>query len=339
MSDFRTVRGFEEVWRPPVRAGARRPESVVHSPSSEMRARLSRIVRRAPEVMVKVAGRTRDPGHLAAHLSYITRNGDLPAEGRDGWPIAGRGEVLDLAADWAAAGLSDPRRRRTSPFSVGLILSMPAGTDALRLRDAARAFAAATFADRFDYLFALHTDVAHPHVHLTVKAQGDRGERLNPKKADLEAWRQGFAQALRDHGVEAEATPRRARGVTLKPERTPLRRMRERFEAGRGEPARVRRAAFREAAGAAFKGEAARTPWESRMLERQATVRRLYLAQAAMLRGSADPADRALGASVEAFVRSMPQPDSLRLALARELRAANAALTRQRAAEGRDRPR
>src|SRR6185369_17137185 len=163
--------------------------------TSDIRARLSRIVGRAPEVMVRITTRTRDPARLAGHLRYITRNGELPAEGRDGWPIEGRGEVKDLIEDWAAAELSNPRRRVDSPFSVGVILSMPAGTDALRLRDAVRAFATAMFEDRFDYIFVLHTDVPHPHVHLTIKAQGDHGERLSRSPADLVAWRQAFAQA------------------------------------------------------------------------------------------------------------------------------------------------
>jgi hypothetical protein len=205
---------------------------------------------------------------------------------------------------------------------------MPAETDAAIVRDAARAFAREVFADRFDYVFALHTDALHPHVHLAVRALGDQGERLNPKKADLESWRQAFAQALRDRGIEAEATPRRARGITRKAERTPLRKIRERHEAGQGEPAKVRRAAYRDAAKAAFKGETAPTPWEVRMLERQAKVRGLYLSQAQLLRRSLDPADRALGARVEAFVRALPHPDSQRLALARELRAANHGLAR-----------
>ena len=65
-----------------------------------------------------------------------------------------------------------------------------------------------------------------------------------------------------------------------------------------------------------------------RLLERQVKVRGLYLAQARLLRQSPDPVDRTLGAEVEAFVKSMPQPDSQRLALARELRAVNAALNR-----------
>ncbi len=194
------------------------------------------------------------------------------------------------------------------------------------VRDAACAFAREVFADRFDYAFTLHTDAPHPHVHIAVRVLGDDGTRLNPRKADLEAWRQVFAQALRDRGVEAEATPRRARGITRKAERTPLRKMRERHEAGRGEPARVQRAAYHEAAQAAFGGQAERPPWEARLVERQTRVRGLYLAQAQLLGRSPNAADRMLSAEVAAFVRSMPQPDTRRLALARELRTVDASL-------------
>jgi len=61
------------------------------------------------------------------------------------------------------------------------------------------------FAGRHDYVFTLHTDTPRPHVHLAICSRGHAGERLNPKKADLELWRQTFAQALRDRGIEAEA--------------------------------------------------------------------------------------------------------------------------------------
>ncbi|HEX5262659.1 MAG TPA: relaxase/mobilization nuclease domain-containing protein [Phenylobacterium sp.] len=343
MSDFQTVRGFEDAWRPPVLPRRGTPLAILTPRGSaagdDVRARLARIAGRAPEVMVKVTGRTRDPGHLRAHLDYISRNGELEMEDHDGALITGRPAVKELADDWSAIALADSRRRASTPFSVSVVLSMPANTDAATVRDAARAFAREVFADRFDYVFALHTDAQHPHVHLAVRALGDQGERLNPKKADLETWRQVFAQALRDRGVEAEATPRRARGVTRKAERTPLRKIRERHEAGHGEPARIRRAAYRDAAKAAFAGQSARTPWEAQLLERQTSVRGLYLAQAQLLRRSPDPADRALGSKVEAFVQSMPQPDSQRLALARELRAANGAIRHERESGGRDRGR
>lgn len=295
-----------------------------------VRARLNRIVNRAPEVMVKVTGRTRDPGHLRSHLDYISRNGALEMEDRDGAVISGRAGVMELADDWSAAALADSRRRANTPFSHSVMLSMPAGTDPAAVRDAARAFAREVFADRFDYVFALHTDTPRPHVHLEIQSLGDHGERLNPKKADLEHWRQVFAHALRDRGVEAEATPRRARGVTRKAERTPLRKIRERHEAGRSKPARVWRSACREAAGAAFGGAMARAPWEARMQDRQSQVRGFYLAQATVLNRSADPNDRALGAKVEGFVRAMSPPDSQRLTLARELRGANLATQRER---------
>ena len=48
----------------------------------------------------------------------------------------------------------------------------------------------------------------HPHVHLTVKAAGFDGTRLNPRKPDLQRWREGFAEALREHGIDATATSR-----------------------------------------------------------------------------------------------------------------------------------
>jgi hypothetical protein len=211
MSEFRTVRGFEEVWPPPVRPAIKRQET--HPlPAGQIRVRLARIARRAPEVMVKITGRTRDPAHLAAHLSYITRNGELPAKDRDGLAIRGRSEVSELAQDWSALQMADSRRRAGTRFSVAVILSMPSGTDAIELRDAARAFARTTFSDRFDYLMALHTDARHPHVHLTIRALGDNGERLNPKKADLEAWRQGFAQGRsRNPGAGSSAADRKDR--------------------------------------------------------------------------------------------------------------------------------
>jgi hypothetical protein len=340
MSDFQTIPGFEDVWRPPSRTCHIQTAAILSPRGAhpDVRSRLARVANRAPEVMVKVTGRTHDASRLRDHLDYISRNGELEMEDRDGAVIAGRAAVKELAQDWSAIAAADPRRRANTPVSLSLVLSMPAQVDALTVREAARAFAREVFADRFDYAFALHTDTRHPHVHVAVRTLGDNGERLNPRKADLETWRQVFAQALRNRGVEAEATPRRARGITRKPERTLLRRMRERRQAGVGELPRVQRAAYHDAAKAMF-GQAARPAWEGRLLERQARVRGLYLAQAQLLIRSPDATDRALGAEVAAFVQSMPQPDSRRLALAREFRAANEKARREQSADGKDRSR
>jgi type IV secretory pathway VirD2 relaxase len=135
-------------------------------------------------------------------LEYISRNGQLELEGADGALIASRRD------EWAGAALADRSRRKNSPVSHSVILSMPAGTSKIAVRGAARSFAADMFAGRHDYVFTLHTDTPRPHVHLSICSRGHAGERLNPKKADLELWRQTFAQALRDRGVEAEARAR-----------------------------------------------------------------------------------------------------------------------------------
>ena len=157
--------------------------------------------------MVKVTGRTHDP----AHLDYISRNGQLELETQDGAIVAGRDGVKDLASNWAAEQLSDRRTRLGAPFSHSVVLSMPAGTDPVALRDAVRAFAVVVFASEHEYAFTLHTDTPRPHVQLSISSRGHDGKRLNPRKADLELWRQVFAEKLRERGVAAEATPRRAR--------------------------------------------------------------------------------------------------------------------------------
>ncbi len=319
MAEFRLVPGFEDVWRPPVRPRQVRPQAVIGRSDMMPHARLRRIAGRAPEVMVKVTGRTRDGAHLRAHLEYISRNGELSLEDQDGAVLRGRTEMREAAGDWAALAELDSGRRANSPISVSMILSMPRQTDPIALREAARDFARSEFGDRFDFVLALHTDTHHPHVHLSVRALGHGGERLNPKKADLAAWRQRFAEALRDWGIEAEATPRRARGVVRKAERAAPRRLRERHERGQGPIPSATRDALVEAVRDAATRDDKRRAWEEAMVERQARLRGMYLAQAAVLTRSAEPDDRALAANVRLFVQQMPAIESRRMALAREI--------------------
>ena len=68
----------------------------------------------------------------------------------------------------------------------------------------------------------------NPHVHLIVQSLGIDGIRLNPRKADLHRWREGFARALREHGAEAVATSRVDRMQRAHGEKQVRRKMRER---------------------------------------------------------------------------------------------------------------
>lgn len=100
--------------------------------------------------------------------------------------------------------------------SVAVILSMPPGSPPDRVEAAARTWAKETFGGKYDYLMARHDDTDHPHVHVTVRAVGYDGKRLAPGPADLQQYRERFAHQLRRQGVEAEATPRQARGHVRK---------------------------------------------------------------------------------------------------------------------------
>ena len=315
-------RDGEDPWRlPEARRGTDTPLGPGHRPplSPETKARLARIVRRAPEVMVKITGRSRGIVHLKSHLDYLTRNGRLEAETQDGLPVPDRAALRELHDDWLMANALMERERgvRVGPEkaqSVGIILSMPAGAPPDRVQDAARAWARETFGDRHDWLMVRHDDRDHPHVHVTVRAVGSDGRRLVAGPADLQAWRERFAAELRRLGVAAEATPRHARGLVAKAERTVVREVRL-----RGLEPRAVREERRKAAGDAAAPPREPQGWEKAIQARQASIRAAYLTHAEVL-DAGDESDRRLAADVRAFVAGMPVPLNRRQALAMELR-------------------
>ena len=183
-------------------------------------AQIARTVRGAPEVMVKVSGGANSTQGVAAHFRYIGRRGELEIETDDGERLAGKEVGAKLIDDWdldidALRDNWDTMERggRRNPKLVhNIILSMPSNTPPNRLLAASRDFAREEFALKHRYAMVLHTDQAHPHVHLVISAHNGDGGRLNIQKADLRRWREQFARHLRNHGIEANATPARLRG-------------------------------------------------------------------------------------------------------------------------------
>jgi type IV secretory pathway VirD2 relaxase len=279
-----------------------------------MRAKLERIVRRAPEVMVKITGRTKDVAHLKSHLAYITRNGELDAETEQGATLASRSGLKDLQQRWEDDASLDSKRRRDGSLSINIILSMPAGTDAVAVKESARAFAIEMFGDKHDYVFVQHLDDKHPHVHLTVRSLGHDGKRLNPRKADLQAWRERFAGELRLRGIAAEATPRRARGRVRKADRGAVLAMRKRKITPE-----VDRLARKEVLSEVRGGRTAKHRWDEQIKSRQEVIRQRYLDYAAELQRSEAPADRELARQVRQFVTEMPAVETRRSLLIEEL--------------------
>jgi hypothetical protein len=190
----------------------------------EQLQQIQRTVRRTPEVVVKVLPRaSNDLKAVGKHLDYIGRKGELELETEDGERLGGR-IGNDLLDDWDL-DIDDVRRQATLGATNGrkpsklvhkLMFSMPPGTPPDKVLGAVRNFAREEFWGHHRYAFVLHTDEAHPHVHLVLKAVNEQGVRLSIKKATLRYWRSEFARNLRLLGIAANATERAVRGVTKK---------------------------------------------------------------------------------------------------------------------------
>jgi hypothetical protein len=200
------------------------------------RRTLAGIATRTPQVMVRISGGGRGMRHIRAHLTYISRNGQLAIEDHNGERYQGRDEIDMLGNEWQFGGFPiDDVSAWREAFNI--VLSMPAGTDAEAVRRAAAEFAREEFGDH-QYAMALHTHdtdpgrepAPHPHVHLVVKASSPDGLRLNPRRHDLQRWREGFAKSLRNHGIEAEATKRIHRLQPERGEKQAVRHMKKRGE-------------------------------------------------------------------------------------------------------------
>ena len=207
--------------------------------------------RGAREVLVKISGGGRDADGVQAHFEYIDRHGKLDIETDHGEVLRGKTAATELINDWALdygaipgaphsrgkVGADGKRREPRQAFNI--VLSMPAGTPPDKVLKAVKKFAREEFAHQHRYAMALHAEERgkhgmHPHVHLVVKAEHEYGgPRLNPRKADLQRWRERFAEYLTELGVAATATRREDRGFARTNKKTPI------YRAARREPKRL----------------------------------------------------------------------------------------------------
>jgi hypothetical protein len=170
--------------------------------------------------MVKVTGGGTSTGAVAAHFGYISRRGKLDIETDEGERITGTDAQRTFLAAWhlelSAGQYRGPRDQRAEAREAKLVhkivLSMPAPTLPEKVLAAARAFAREKFGVRHRYAMVLHTDQAHPHVHVVVKAENEHGRRLHITKPMLREWREDFARTMREQGIAANATSRVIRG-------------------------------------------------------------------------------------------------------------------------------
>lgn len=243
---------FDDYWfvlarsgraRGPGAAAAERPEPPA------MRASLLNAVRRKPQVMVKITSFARSKEGLAAHLDYISRNGQNEVFDPAGERFSAIGEQMGLSArdalqhygrELATGPIEEgangrKKGRPRSRVSMNLMLSMPAGTDTGAFELAVRDFLNEQF-QAHDRVFTFHDDRDHYHAHVVVGLQGHDGRWLNPRKGDLLAWRGSFAESLTRHGIVAEATPAYSRGKGKNGYRRDLEELRRRGTRERPDP-------------------------------------------------------------------------------------------------------
>lgn len=199
--------------------------------TTSARGRLQATIRKAPEVMVKITGGGKDMARIKAHIQYISRNGEVELENEQGDVYQGSKDLKDIYSNWKNDGyrIVDENGRRREAFNF--VLSMPPNTNRDAVTMAVRDFAKEQFSDH-QYLMVTHKDEDHPHVHLTVKAVSHNGIRLNPRKADLQAYRECFADRLCAYDVIANATPRHVRG-TFKKDKQAVKHIDKSYEEGK----------------------------------------------------------------------------------------------------------
>jgi hypothetical protein len=162
-----------------------------------------------------------------------------------------------------------------------VIYSMPAHVGREAVVAAARAAIQETFG-RHQWVIAHHADTDNQHTHLLVKMVDMDGHRMNPRKADLQEWRMGFAKHLSARGVEAAATKRRVRLRREKGVSYAVRELRQRGQVpGRDKTARAQPAAAQSAQ------------------QNEAKMLKVYAAIAHALHASAQASDRELGQALE----------------------------------------
>ena len=175
---------------------------------ADVTARLFAMAKGGRQVVIKITSGSKTAAAMRKHMDYLSREGELELTDQDGNTVKGEAALDDLAWAWEHTGpkLDDGGARKES---FNIVYSMPEGTDPRALAEAVRATAAVEFAGH-QWAMVQHFDEPHVHAHVTVKAEALNGRRLNPRKADLQRWRDRFAHELRERGRRGRGQPARA---------------------------------------------------------------------------------------------------------------------------------
>lgn len=159
------------------------------------KSKIKKYIASAPEVMVKITSFGSSSSNVTDHLSYITRNGEVPIYDSYDRDVSEERFAGDIARE-----SNDIKGRKT----MNMILSMPPGTEPEGFREATKDFLKNEFTEH-DYHYVFHDDKGHYHAHIVVPMVDRNLKRINPRKEDIQRWREGFAESLEKEGILANA--------------------------------------------------------------------------------------------------------------------------------------
>ena len=271
-----------------------------------------RAARGVPQAVAKITRFHRTPTQCRRHFAYISRHGKLALETENGNLVMGLDEQRDLIDGWSKSFDHGKKSRN----QMNYVVSATRGSSAEAVHKAARAFGQEAFGEH-RYVFVMHTDKNHPHVHFAVRMQGQT-KKLNPRLKDLHRWRELWANKAREQGIEMACSPRAARGVGRRGQKLPIYHLQR-----KGITPNVTKLAVKDAAEADTD-----TPWEQYCRARNSAERRAYKQAAVDLRAAAQTSLPAARAKLEAaaddlerFSASMPLAKTRRQQLREALKA------------------
>lgn len=286
---------------------------------------LGRTAKCAPQVVVKITSRIHGAASTVGAFTYAGRIGmsdqePIGIETSEGKELMSAQDMMVLAREWQQWETAD-EARRNGATAIAMVFSMPPGTDPEKVREAVRDFAETDLSNR-RWVMALHTDEAHPHVHLIIAGRDNDGRRFNPNREFLQQCRERFAENLRDRGVEADATKRMARGYPPKQDPTPVLKMRERGAEPVADKGRLAVIGGQAPDAAQRLGERERE--RSKTVANHVSVREIYVRAAAELEAHGGSAEADRAKALRAFVEAMPAPANARAEIIERLRTGNA---------------
>jgi hypothetical protein len=135
-------------------------------------------------------------------LLRLSKHGEQSVVTSKGKVLSGEEAARSEAKSWKRDLRSTDQRE-----IAHIIFSAKPGTDKDAFVSAVRATLDREFPGR-EYVFALHTNRQHIHVHAAVRMRDIEGKKMDPRIQDLQRWRETLAEEARQRNIPMEAVSR-----------------------------------------------------------------------------------------------------------------------------------